>query len=238
MNVHSRSRDSPTPAKVRAGRPPGAEAPTGLLTRDAAMMKPNLDSALNNQKGVVTGSKKTLLARSVPTQKQGLAHLQGAHIPNDQHQLCMCCAGAARRYHPQPIFVVRAVLRCKRRKFLVIRQPAFMTTHAITTTLLIPMTLKKPKRVRIVGSARMKGRYLRPSRLMQIRRTVMMKMMMITGARKAKASFATSAVIREGAAVLPSRIISKMKLWFTRTETCKMSLVLTSPPTQSTNEVS
>ena len=115
MNAHSRSRDSPTSAKVRAERPPGAEAPTGLLTRDAAMMKPNLDSALNNQKGVVTGSKKTLLARKpgskkillarlVPMQKQGLAHLQEAHIPNDRHRKCMCCVSAARRYHPKPTF--------------------------------------------------------------------------------------------------------------------------------------
>ena len=117
MNAHSRSRESPTSAKVRAELPLGAEAPTGLLTRDAAMMKPNLDSALNNQRGVVTGSKKTLLARLVPMQKQGLAHLQEAHIPNDRHQKCMCCVGAARRYHPKPTYVVRAVLRCKRRKF-------------------------------------------------------------------------------------------------------------------------
>ena len=117
MNAHSRSRESPISAKVRAELPLGAEAPTGLLKRDAAKMKPNLDTALNNQKGVVTGSKKILLARLVPTQKQGLAHLQGPHIPNDRHQRCMCCVSAARRYHPKPTFVVRAVLRCKRRKF-------------------------------------------------------------------------------------------------------------------------
>ena len=128
MNAHSRSRESPISAKVRAELPLGAEAPTGLLKRDAAKMKPNLDNALNNQRGVVTGSKKTLLARkpgskkillarSVPTQKQGLAHLQEAHIPNDQHQKCMCCVSAARRYHPTPSSVVRVGLRCKRMKF-------------------------------------------------------------------------------------------------------------------------
>ena len=128
MNVHSRGRDSPTPAKVRAGRLLGAEAPSALLMWDATMTKPIFDSALNNQRVAVTGSKKILLARkpgskkillarSVPMQKQGLAHLQEAHIPNDRHQRCMCCVSAARRYHPKPTFVVRAVLRCKRRKF-------------------------------------------------------------------------------------------------------------------------
>ena len=145
------------PAKVRAGRPPGAGAPTGLLTRDAAMTRPNFDSALNNRRVAVTGSKKillarqtgskkillarqlgsreTLLARPVPTQKQGLAHLQGAHIPDDQHQTCMCCVSAARRYHPKPISVAHVVSRCKRRKFLVIRQLAIMTMRATTMTL-------------------------------------------------------------------------------------------------------